>query len=63
MAKQNPSANTGHPSIILSTDNLEKVYEEMKNNGVEVSQIMRMPYGSMFTFKDQDNNPYLLRED
>lgn len=63
MAKQNPSANTGHPSIILSTDNLGKVYEEMKNKGVEVGQIMRMPYGAMFTFKDQDNNPYLLRED
>lgn len=63
MAKQNPSANLGHPSIILSTTNLEYAYEQAKNNGVEVGEIQKMPYGSMFSFKDQDGNMYLLRED
>ncbi|MGX4599143.1 VOC family protein [Faecalimicrobium sp. JNUCC 81] len=63
MLTQNPSANVNHPSILLSTTNIEKSYNEMKENGVEVGELMIMPYGKMFSFKDQDNNEYLLRED
>ncbi len=63
MLSQNKDANVEHPSIILSTDNIEKSYNEMKEKGVEVGKLMQMPYGSMFSFKDNDNNEYLLRED
>lgn len=63
MEKQNPKANLGHPSIILSTDNIEKAHEELKERGVKVTEVMKLPYGSMFTFHDQDDNPYMLRED
>ncbi|WP_042272625.1 VOC family protein [[Clostridium] dakarense] len=63
MLAQNPSANVNHPSILLSTTDIEKSYNEMKENGVEVGELMIMPYGKMFSFKDQDNNEYLLRED
>lgn len=60
---QKKDANVEHPSIILSTDDIEKSYNEMKKNGVEVGELIQMPYGSMFSFKDNDNNEYLLRED
>lgn len=63
MKKQNPNANLGHPSIILSTNDIETTYNELKNNGVKVTDIMKMPYGSMFTFHDQDENSYLVRQD
>ncbi|MDA3731729.1 VOC family protein [Niameybacter massiliensis] len=63
MLAQNKEANVLHPNVILSTQNIEKSYEEMKAKGVEVGDLMKMPYGSMFSFKDQDNNSYLLRED
>ena len=63
MLAQNPQANVGHPNIILSTDDIESTYNEMKINEVEVGEIMKMPYGSMFKFKDQDGNDYLVRED
>lgn len=63
MLAQNPSTNVNHPSILLSTTDIEKSYNEMKENGVEVGELMIMPYGKMFSFKDQDNNEYLLRED
>lgn len=63
MEKQNPNTYTCHPSILLSTTDIDKTYEELKNNGVDVTDIMKMPYGSMFTFKDQDGNPYIIRED
>ena len=63
MIAQNPSTNVLHPSILLSTTDIERAYNEMKANGVEVGDLMKMPYGSMFSFKDQEGNEYLLRED
>jgi predicted enzyme related to lactoylglutathione lyase len=63
MKTQNPATNVGHPSVILSTTDIENTYQEMKNNGIEVEELMRMPYGSMFNFKDQDGNRYMIRED
>ncbi len=63
MRNQNPATNLSHPSIMLSTTDIEKAYEEMKENGVEVGELMIMPYGKMFSFQDQDKNEYMLRED
>ncbi|MDE6181815.1 MAG: VOC family protein [Eubacteriales bacterium] len=63
MKQHNPNLCVEHPSIILSTNDIEKSHKEMKENGVEVEDIMSMPYGKMFSFKDQDGNSYLLRED
>ncbi len=63
MKAQNPSTNVAHPSILLSTTDIESAYEEMKVKEVEVGELMKMPYGKMFSFKDQDGNEYLLRED
>lgn len=63
MKTQNPSANVLHPSIILSTTDIENTYNKLKSNDVETGEIMNMPYGKMLSFKDQDGNEYLLRED
>ncbi len=63
MQGQNPSTNVGHPTILLSTTDIQSAYEDMKTNGVSVGELMVMPYGKMFLFKDQDQNEYLLRED
>ena len=63
MLRQNPMANVAHPSIILSTDDIDETYNEMKKNLIEVGELKIMPYGKMFSFKDQDGNEYLLRED
>ena len=63
MKSQNPSTNVEHPSILLSTTDIESSYNQIKGNGVEVGELMIMPYGKMFSFKDQDGNEYMLRED
>lgn len=63
MKTQNPDTNVGHPSILLSTTDIDNAYNNMKNKGVEVGELMKMPYGKMFDFKDQDGNNYMLRED
>lgn len=63
MAAQNPATNLGHPSILLSTTDIDRTYNELKENAVEVGPLMDMPYGRMFDFKDQDGNNFMLRED
>ena len=63
MIAQNPKANVTHPSILLSTKDIESAYSEMKEKNIKVGELMNMPYGKMFSFKDQDGNEYLLRED
>lgn len=63
MLQQKPNANVGHPSIILSTNDISKTYQSMEEKGVKVDKILEMPYGKMYTFYDPDGNPYLLRED
>ena len=40
MKTQNPNANLGHPSIILSTNDIDATYKELKDNGVKVTDIM-----------------------
>ncbi|MBM6616954.1 VOC family protein [Bacillus suaedaesalsae] len=62
MQQQQPS-KVAHPSILFSTTDIDESYEKMKQNGVKVGELLKMPYGSMFTFYDQDENEYLLRED
>ena len=63
MEKECPAVDTEYKKIILSTEDLESAHEQMKANGVEVTDIVQMEYAKLFTFKDQDNNEYLLRED
>ena len=63
MLAQNPNANVKHPNIILSTNDINSTYDEIRNKGVIVGDLMEMPYGKMFKFSDLDNNEYLVRED
>src|SRR4051812_21599378 len=62
MEQHKPSA-VAHPSILFSTTDIESAYENMKQNGVQVEEMLRLPFGTMFSFKDQDGNDYLIRED
>jgi len=62
MEEQQPS-KVVHPSILFSTTDIDSAYEKMKEKNVKVGEILRMPFGTMFTFYDQDGNEYLLRED
>lgn len=62
MLQQHPE-NVAHPSILFTTTDIDLAYEKLQENGVKVDELMKMPYGSMFNFYDQDGNRYLLRED
>src|SRR4051812_1148504 len=49
MERHEPS-KVSHPSILFSTTDIETAYEKMKQNEVNVGKMLKMPYGSMFTF-------------
>jgi len=61
--EQHDPSKVSHPSILFSTTDIDSAYENMNSNGIKVGELQKMPYGSMFTFYDQDGNEYLLRED
>lgn len=61
--EQHDPSKVSHPSILFSTVDIDSAYEKMNSKGVKVGELQKMPYGSMFTFYDQDGNEYLLRED
>lgn len=61
--EQHKPSKVAHPSILFSTTDIESAYAKMKENGVKVDEMQRMPFGTMFTFYDQDGNDYILRED
>ena len=63
MKSQNPNTSVEHPSVLLSTTDIDAAYKQIKENGVEAGELMNMPYGKMFSFKDQDGNSFMLRED
>lgn len=62
MEQQKPT-KVAHPTILFSTTDIESAYENMKKNEVKVDELLKMPFGTMFTFYDQDGNEYILRED
>lgn len=62
MESHKPS-KVAHPSILFSTTDIESAYEKMEQNDVKVDKLLKMPFGTMFTFYDQDGNDYILRED
>ncbi|WP_026561483.1 VOC family protein [Bacillus sp. J37] len=61
--EQHQPSKVAHPSVLFSTTDIESAYESMVQKGVKVGEMLKMPFGTMFTFFDQDGNEYLLRED
>jgi predicted enzyme related to lactoylglutathione lyase len=60
MLQQKPEM-VNHPSIIFATDDAEATWAKLKQNGVKVTEIQKMPYGAMFNFYDNDDNVYMVR--
>ena len=58
-----PIWNELKASIMLECLDLAKVCQLLKSNGVEITrEPQRMTWGSFASFKDEDGNDFLLRE-
>ena len=51
-----------HPAMMFGTNDIEKTYQELKDNNVKVDGMIQMPYGMVFPFYDQDGNTFLVTE-
>ncbi len=50
-----------HPSIMFSAENIEELWEQLNENGVEISEIQENSFGKIFDFLDNEGNPYMVR--
>ncbi|OBY78228.1 glyoxalase [Paenibacillus sp. KS1] len=62
IAEMQPELNLGTPSIMLFSDNLDALYEDFKNKGITVGEVVTMPSARVFNFADDENNYFAVME-
>ncbi|EAK9423471.1 VOC family protein [Listeria monocytogenes] len=62
VAEMNPEMNLGTPSILLFGNNLAELYEEYKNKGIMVGDLVDLPMGRVFNFSDNEGNYFAICE-
>lgn len=60
--EMNPEMNLETPSILMKTENLEKTYNMLKENGVNVNPIVDLGNFRVFNFSDNENNYFAVTE-
>jgi lactoylglutathione lyase len=62
IAKMQPELNVGTPSLLFFTENLDKLYSDLKAKDVTVGEIVSMPSGRVFNFSDSEDNYFAVME-
>ncbi|MBM5605755.1 VOC family protein [Listeria seeligeri] len=62
VAEMNPDMNLGTPSILLFGENIAELYEEYKNKGITVGELVDLPMGRVFNFADNEGNYFAICE-
>ncbi|TYV59889.1 VOC family protein [Listeria monocytogenes] len=62
VAEMNPEMNLGIPSILLFGNNVAELYEEYKNRGITVGDLVDLPMGRVFNFSDNEGNYFAICE-
>ncbi|EAE9265995.1 VOC family protein [Listeria monocytogenes] len=62
VAEMNPEMNLGTPSILLFGNNVAELYEEYKNKGITVGDLVNLPMGRVFNFSDNEGNYFAICE-
>ena len=60
IAKMSPELNLFTPSLMFTTENLDKLYNDLANQRVTVGEIMEMPTGRVFNFADSEQNYFAV---
>lgn len=58
----NPDMNLATPSILMSSINLEKTYQEFIAKGINVNPIIDLGSMKVFNFSDDEDNYFAVRE-
>ncbi|ULO04945.1 VOC family protein [Paenibacillus sp. 19GGS1-52] len=62
IAQMEPELNLNTPSIMLYSDDLDKLYQVFKEKGITVGELVNMPFGRVFNFADDENNYFAVME-
>ncbi|HFK6190078.1 TPA: VOC family protein [Listeria monocytogenes] len=62
VAEMNPEMNLGTPSILLFVSSVAELYEEYKNKGITVGDLVDLPMGRVFNFSDNEGNYFAICE-
>lgn len=62
MEKLAPELNLGTPSIMMVTDDLEKVHKHFIDNGINANPLMEYSGTRFFNFSDNEENYFAIRE-
>ncbi|EAE6031533.1 VOC family protein [Listeria monocytogenes] len=62
VAEMNPEMNLGTPSILLFGNNVADLYDEYKNKGITVGDLVDLPMGRVFNFSDNEGNYFAICE-
>lgn len=57
-----PEVFTGTPSLMFEVDEIEAVYEEMKEKGIDVGELVEIPGMKTFNFNDGQENYFAVSE-
>lgn len=54
--------NTGTPSLMFGTTDIDALYDDLKSKGIQVGEKMTLPTGTVFNFADDENNYFAVRQ-
>lgn len=62
MEEMHPELNLGTPSIMMQTDDLERVHAHFTEHGIKANPIMEFAGIKFFNFPDNENNYFAIQE-
>lgn len=62
VAKMSPEVNLGTPSLMFFTENVEQLFNDLKNKNVKVGELVNLPFGKVFNFADDEDNYFAVME-
>lgn len=62
VAKMEPEMNLGTPSLMFFAKDFDTLYNDLKNKGVTVGELVSMPSGRVFNFADGEDNYFAVME-
>ncbi|MDQ1910813.1 VOC family protein [Paenibacillus sp. GD4] len=62
IAKMSPGLHLGTPSLMFFSNDLDQLYNDLKNKNVTVGEMVSLPSGRVFNFADREENYFAVIE-
>jgi lactoylglutathione lyase len=62
IAKMSPGLHLGTPSLMFFSNDLDQLYNDLKNKNVTVGEMVSLPSGRVFNFADREENYFAVME-